>query len=1104
MQLAAVHFGEFEAALAVPQTARQSGRNRLAFLRGEFVEEWFVNDTRGLEQGWTIARKPEDAEEGPVRLELSVRGNLQPSITPGAIAFRNDHGAVLTYGGLKAWDGQGRDLAVRFVSSGDAFAVEVDDRGALYPITIDPLAQTTYFKASNTAPNDAFGSAIAVSGNTVVIGAPQEDSAATGVNGNQVDNSLMESGAAYVFVRNGTQWSQQAYLKASNPSELDQFGSKVAIDGNITVVGVEEEDSNATGINQNGDDDSLSAAGAAYVFVRNGTIWKQQAYLKASNTSAGAYFGSAVGVSGNTIVVGSSGEKSDADEIDGDQSDTSASGAGAAYVFVRNGSTWTQQAYLKASNSDVSDAFGGSAAISGDTIVVGANQEDSVTAGSGAAYVFVRNGTTWSQQAFLKAFNPDNNDRFGQSVSISGDTVVVGAIWEDSNANAVNGDETDNSATDAGSAYVFVRTGTQWSQQAYLKASNSDTDDWFARSVAIVGNTIVVGADREDSNATGVNGNELDNTAVDSGAAYVYTRTGTIWSQRAYLKAADTGQGDQFGWAVATSGDWVFAGAPGEDSGSSGINGETGTFAFAAQSGAAYLFQGAAPALQSLAKSGESTAGAPDLAFAGPSLVALSDNNDAALFETGLSGSGAGGGRNRGIFAALEAGPELLLRKRDDLSPFGAGFVTNQVANAFTYPSMQQAFLGGIFQVTATGPGLNATNNRALILDNGSFLKLFARTGQSPVGFAPAVAAKWTEVLQSHDVDLLLLTLGLRTGTGGVTLANDTAILALEHDGDPYLTNPAPREGDPADGYTGNAGDLFGQMTGRAAAGRGTEIHFTSFIIPSGGTAVAHLIQAHPDGTNDDSVASQGATASGTGGATFKSFPAVAQTSMGCLFRATLDGPPASQNEGLWFGSGNLILQKGKEFDVVNFPGITVSRILRFWPAGADSVVILATLAGPGVSSANNTALLLRQPSGTFFALLRTGDVAPGCLLQSVKIGSIQSVEVDPVNGHYAVTGSLRGAPASSNQALWAGNVLVGDDFSNQQLRRPTLRLRKGDPYSSNQTARDIVRTISLKTAPDPTGAGGRGFGQAVNRRGMIAITITGDRRVQELVSIRP
>lgn len=382
-----------------------------------------------------------------------------------------------------------------------------------------------------------------MSGDTLVVGAWFEDSNATGVNGDQSNNGFPDSGAAYVFVRTGTTWSQQAYLKASNSGVSFQFGAAVAVSGDTIVVGAYGEDSNATGVN--GDQTNLSAgnSGAAYVFVRAGTAWSQQAYLKASNTGTGDWFGLAVAASGDTVVVSAYEEDSDGTS----QFDNSATGAGAAYVFARNGTSWSPQAYLKGIDTDLTngtnggDHFGYSVAASGDTVVVGAYLEDSAATGvngnqgiegatgSGAAFVFVRTGVVWSQQAYLKASNTGAGDAFGSSVSVSGNTVVVGAgnvplfgAGEDSNATGVNGDQSNNSALNSGAAYVFTRSGATWSQLAYLKASNTEANDEFGHSVAVSGDTVVVGAPLEDSSATGVNGNQADNSIGNAGAAYVF------------------------------------------------------------------------------------------------------------------------------------------------------------------------------------------------------------------------------------------------------------------------------------------------------------------------------------------------------------------------------------------------------------------------------------------------------------------------------------------------------------------------------------------------------------------------------------------------------
>jgi hypothetical protein len=382
-----------------------------------------------------------------------------------------------------------------------------------------------YLKASNAGNFHLFGSSVAASGNTVVVGA-----------GN---GSLAES--VYVFVRSGTAWSQQQILQASNysASSGDNFGSSVSISGDTLVVGANWEDSVATGVGGNQSDNSASGAGATYVFTRSGSTWSQQAYLKASNTAVDDNFGVSVSVSGDTIVVGANGEDSSATGVGGLQSNNGASAAGAAYLFTRSGTVWSQQAYLKASNTEADDSFGSSVSVSGDTVVVGAPAEDSSSTGvdgnqsdnsyfnTGAAYVFVRNSGSWSQQAYLKASYVYNDpfhsltDSFGTSVSVSGDTVIVGAPGETSSGTGVD-NFVFGGAPSSGAAFVFSRSATTWSQLSYLKASNTNSNDSFGVSVSVSGSTAIAGAKIEASNAMGVGGDQTNNSASSSGAAYVF------------------------------------------------------------------------------------------------------------------------------------------------------------------------------------------------------------------------------------------------------------------------------------------------------------------------------------------------------------------------------------------------------------------------------------------------------------------------------------------------------------------------------------------------------------------------------------------------------
>ena len=440
------------------------------------------------------------------------------------------------------------------------------------------IRQTAYLKASNTEASDHFGCggvvqghtgqgvALSADGRTLAVGAPHEASRATGINGNQSDNSTFDAGAVYVFTRSGESWAQQAYVKPSNPQTGAEFGHYVALsaDGNTLAVSAYWESSNATGINGNQRDESIPQAGAVYVFTRQGTTWRQQAYVKASNTGEagtadsfgeGDQFGFSLALSGdgNTMAVGALTEDGAAPGINGDQKNNAAQSAGAVYVFTRAGATWSQHAYVKPSNIDAGDFFGYAVSLNADgsVLAVGAFDEDGSgrginpppdnrAAGSGAAYVFTRAGSSWAQQAYIKASNSEPQDSFGVQVALSDDgtTLLVGSLDEDCKATGVNVRGCDNDWNDdvsMGAAYVFVRNGGTWSEQAFLKASNTGPNDWFGARVALSGdgNTAAISATNEDSNAKGINGRQNDESASEAGAVYLFTRAGATWQQRA-------------------------------------------------------------------------------------------------------------------------------------------------------------------------------------------------------------------------------------------------------------------------------------------------------------------------------------------------------------------------------------------------------------------------------------------------------------------------------------------------------------------------------------------------------------------------------------------
>lgn len=472
-----------------------------------------------------------------------------------------------------------------------------------------------YIKASNTDASDSFGTKIAISadGNTLAVGAPYEASNSTGVNGDQTNNKVENSGAVYVFTREDSVWVQQAYLKASKVRTDDYFGSRLALsaDGNTLAVGVPTDSSNATGVNGDQTNNKAGWSGAAYVFTRINSIWAQQAYVKASNTEGYDHFGGSLALSadGNTLAIGATYEFSASTGINGDQTNNAAGYSGAVYVFTRTNSIWAQQAYLKASNTEAFDYFGGNLTLSadGNTLAAFASGEDSSATGvngdqvnngadsSGAVYIFIRTGSIWEQQAYVKASNTEGNDSFGGSLILSadGNTLAVGALAEDSNSTGINGNQANNSAESSGAVYVFTRTGSVWAQQAYVKASNADANDWFGSSLALSadGNTLAVGAIWESSSAKGVHGNQTNNSTSESGAVYVFTRTGFSWAQKVYVKASNTNAANGFGWSLAISADGatLAVGAPGENSAAVGVNGNQ-TDSSARYSGAVYIY----------------------------------------------------------------------------------------------------------------------------------------------------------------------------------------------------------------------------------------------------------------------------------------------------------------------------------------------------------------------------------------------------------------------------------------------------------------------------------------------------------------------------------
>ncbi len=374
--------------------------------------------------------------------------------------------------------------------------------------------QQAVLTPADGAAGDEFGYAVAIDGDSAVVGARYHDPGGKAL-----------GGAAYVFTRSGATWTQQARLVASDGAAADEFGRAVALSGDMVLIGAPQHDMAGK-----------SDAGAVYLFTRSGASWTQRQKLTAGDGSAGDEFGSSVALSGEgTALVGA---------INHDVAGKT--DAGAAYVFVPLATrpVWIEQAELTAADGVIGDGFGCSVAVLGDTALIGAENHDlPAKFDAGAAYVFTRSAGTWMQQQMLSAADGAAGDFFGTGVALSLDTALIGATAHDSAGKA-----------DAGAAYVFTRSAGAWTQQQMLTAADGAADDEFGSAVAVAGDTALVGA----------MGHHAGGGAF-TGAAYAFRRSAGAWTQQPPLTIAGAAAQDFLGAAVALFGETALVGAPFRD-----------------------------------------------------------------------------------------------------------------------------------------------------------------------------------------------------------------------------------------------------------------------------------------------------------------------------------------------------------------------------------------------------------------------------------------------------------------------------------------------------------------------------------------------------------
>jgi hypothetical protein len=497
---------------SVRQARPIAASNRVEYRRGSFTE-WYVNGPMGLEQGFTLSRRPGKANGQLLRIAIGLSGDLNAVADTDERSLklsRNNGDTVLRYAGLTARDANGRELNASLGIERKELCLEIDDKDAHYPITIDPVIRSFTLTASDGVNDDEFGYSVAIDGNTVVVGA--------------IDHNVL-SGAAYVFVKPAMGWvnmTQTAELTASDGQTGDAFGESVSVSGNTVVVG-------APGATVN----SNRAQGATYVFVKPVSGWAnmtETAKLTASDGGLDSNFGIAAAITGNTVVVGA-----DRPGIDNP-------GPGAAYVFVEPNGGWsnmTQTAELTASDGTDYNDFGDSVSINGTTVVVGAIQGGGIQ-GPGAAYVFVEPPAGWNnmtETAKLTASDGVVGDSFGCSVSLGGNIAVIGAYVK---------------SNEQGAVYVFAEPTGGWvnmTETAELTIATGKRE-LFGYSVSVAGKAIVAGA-------PGLTGSK--------GIAYVFLEPAGGWKTTSkynfVLSETFKNGSDYLGNSVAVSGTTAVVGA---------------------------------------------------------------------------------------------------------------------------------------------------------------------------------------------------------------------------------------------------------------------------------------------------------------------------------------------------------------------------------------------------------------------------------------------------------------------------------------------------------------------------------------------------------------
>lgn len=870
---------------------------------------------------------------------------------------------------------------------------------------------------------------------------------------------LSWGGVASGFTPTLLKLSARPYSGAS----FDQFGREVGC-SEKWIVSTAPADDSVGGV-----------AGAGAVSVYSAVTGRFVRKIRPADLAAGDFFGGSLAVCGDLALIAAPGQ-----------------GQGAGVVYLCNLATGA--VVRKFLSPTPNGEFGRGIALSAEFAVIGAYNEDNA---NGAVYVYKL--AMVEAPLRIAAPSPATGSNFGLEVAVQNDLVIASAF------------ASDLAAADAGAVFVFSSAGNLLFS---ITDPQPSATHLFGTSVAVSGTEILVGASNHNGQVGRVNRFDLltgvskgtlvakdgqtgdifgaavaacghlaivgapgdDDSGTDSGAAYLFDLSTGEQLRKILLSAGRNGA--SLGTTVGIWGNQAVAGAPFDDD-------------VAENSGAAYLCRpviGSAP-LESVARSGDSASNTQDAEFATFGTAFLNDDGE-SLVQASLTGPGGAGAAGVWNNLRFKSSLDVLAWSRMGASrlpdPALAG-----LRFALSGPPVMCNDTYGLTQVVLSGPGVNASNNRALFVNeslNNQTVSVL-RTGD-PLGFG-AVLNSLVDVVQAQEVDQLMVSIGKRLNVGGVNATNDSAVWVMEHFG----TTSARFE----EAAVAASGGVYGQFFGRAASGMITSGVFGASVISGfGGEPLPALFRGEFTGGAARLVIKGEQAADCAVGVVYSAFVAEAHQDFRTVFKATLSGTgvTGANNTGLWHDTAGLIARTGSEIE----SGLTVVSIGRFWPIASEQVILEVTLRGAGVTGANNRALYLWDKDDAMLRLMRTGSFAdPEC--GQARISGILQAGVHPWSGEYAILASLSGSGAATNLGLWVGGTKKGNATTLAALRRPALILRKGTTLLAPSGQTTMIRSIAMSGATSAGGAGNIGKGQVVNEDGDVALILEFTNKAREVVT---